>query len=160
MSKQPGSLNKQKSVKLVKVTLKKDPSVSTARKELKKVDINKNGDTENFQPGITSGTSNKPKNKLDTNKKSFHEDVKKLKNTGEKLNSALYDANGIHIASGKNICDCLMAGCSGCFYPCEKCGSSLCGLVCRCNRDFVYEEVMFEGSNLFVKFEDTLNNPL
>lgn len=41
------------------------------------------------------------------------------------------DNRGVHIASGKNVCDCLEEGCAGCFFPCPKCGSQMCGVECR-----------------------------
>ncbi|XP_049269802.1 uncharacterized protein LOC119386266 isoform X2 [Rhipicephalus sanguineus] len=56
-----------------------------------------------------------------------------------------YTARGIHIASNKDACDCLQPSCPGCHFPCSKCGSQKCGDECRCNRNYVYEQIEVEG---------------
>ncbi|CAG9540932.1 unnamed protein product [Cercopithifilaria johnstoni] len=37
------------------------------------------------------------------------------------------------------LCDCLRTSCPGCHYPCEKCGSRMCGPACQRNRDYIIE---------------------
>ena len=59
------------------------------------------------------------------------------KNNKNYSSDKLYDENGVHIASGKDICDCLEGGCSGCFNPCANCGSKKCSFKCRCLRKYV-----------------------
>ncbi|XP_065291357.1 uncharacterized protein [Dermacentor albipictus] len=56
-----------------------------------------------------------------------------------------YNARGIHIKSNKDACDCLQDDCPGCHFPCPKCGSQKCGDECRCNRNYVYEQIEVEG---------------
>ena len=55
---------------------------------------------------------------------------------------AAYDDRGIHINSGKDLCDCLDLKCPGCFFPCKSCGSNKCGRKCRCERKWMYTQVV------------------
>uniref|UniRef100_A0A915PM77 ARF7 effector protein C-terminal domain-containing protein n=1 Tax=Setaria digitata TaxID=48799 RepID=A0A915PM77_9BILA len=53
-----------------------------------------------------------------------------------------HDEEGYLIRSdGRTVrlCDCLRVSCPGCHYPCEKCGSRLCGPGCQKNRDYIIE---------------------
>uniref|UniRef100_A0A8R1XZP5 ARF7EP_C domain-containing protein n=3 Tax=Onchocerca TaxID=6281 RepID=A0A8R1XZP5_ONCVO len=43
------------------------------------------------------------------------------------------------------LCDCLRKSCPGCHYPCEKCGSRMCGPACQKNRDFTIENFLTEA---------------
>lgn len=117
-----------------------------AMKKVPKTNLGKNNEdiAKNSKSAKSIGAKNEVKNK----------------ETKSKSNKALYDAKGIHIASGKNLCDCLLPGCSGCFYPCEKCGSPMCGMVCRCNRDFVYDATRYESasSHFLATFKNLVNN--
>ena len=54
----------------------------------------------------------------------------------------LFDENGTHRESGKNVCDCLKDGCPGCFFPCKSCGSVKCGRKCRSLRKWFYTRVV------------------
>jgi hypothetical protein len=56
--------------------------------------------------------------------------------------SAAYNTEGIHINSGKDLCDCLDLDCLGCFFPCSKCGSTKCGSKCRSGRKWMYQQVV------------------
>lgn len=117
-----------------------------------------------------SGPSNPDKNSSDTKKpptsnkflENFNPETsyrerrklnRQIRNAGtaKRHPGALYDENGIHIASGMDICDCLFAKCQGCFYECPKCSSTKCGMECRVNRKYVYEQVDFEGMTLFLR---------
>ncbi|XP_018423332.1 PREDICTED: ARL14 effector protein [Nanorana parkeri] len=60
----------------------------------------------------------------------------------------VYDARGILIASGMDLCDCLDEDCMGCFYSCRKCGSNKCGVECRCDRKWAYEQIEVEGGEV------------
>ncbi|KAJ8281004.1 hypothetical protein GJAV_G00062230 [Gymnothorax javanicus] len=62
--------------------------------------------------------------------------------------SKVYDSRGLLIASGRDICDCLDVDCMGCFYPCPDCGSRKCGVECRCDRKWLYEQVEVEGGEI------------
>ncbi|XP_017772846.1 PREDICTED: ARL14 effector protein-like [Nicrophorus vespilloides] len=71
-----------------------------------------------------------------------------------KGNGALYNNKGIHNATGRDLCDCLEPECPGCFYPCKKCGSTKCGVDCRCMRKFKYDSIEYHG------YSFTKKNPL
>lgn len=62
--------------------------------------------------------------------------------------SKVYDSKGLLIANGCDVCDCLDIECMGCFYPCPGCGSRKCGVECRCNRKWLYEQVEVEGGEI------------
>ncbi|EFA09931.1 ARL14 effector protein [Tribolium castaneum] len=64
---------------------------------------------------------------------------------------ALYDENGIHIATCIDLCDCLSEECVGCFLPCPKCGSRKCGIDCRVHRKYVYDQLEYHGYDIVVK---------
>lgn len=49
-----------------------------------------------------------------------------------------YDETGCIISTGRDLCDCLIEDCPGCFYPCENCRSLKCGKECRVNRRWHY----------------------
>lgn len=57
----------------------------------------------------------------------------------------VYDEGGRMVTTGKDVCDCLMRECPGCFYPCENCGSPRCGRECRANRKWQYSSAEVEG---------------
>ncbi|MGH0145517.1 UNVERIFIED_CONTAM: hypothetical protein FKN15_026840 [Acipenser sinensis] len=62
--------------------------------------------------------------------------------------SKVYDSAGLLISSGLDLCDCLDEDCLGCFYPCPECGSRKCGVECRCDRKWLYEQVEIEGGEI------------
>ncbi|KAJ8394921.1 hypothetical protein AAFF_G00040440 [Aldrovandia affinis] len=62
--------------------------------------------------------------------------------------SKVYDNRGLLISSGRDMCDCLDVDCMGCFYPCPDCGSRKCGVECRCDRKWLYEQVEVEGGEI------------
>ncbi|XP_072527300.1 ARL14 effector protein [Salminus brasiliensis] len=62
--------------------------------------------------------------------------------------SKVYDSQGLLISCGRDLCDCLDADCMGCFYPCPDCSSRKCGVECRCDRKWLYEQVEVEGGEI------------
>ncbi|XP_048886219.1 ARL14 effector protein isoform X2 [Brienomyrus brachyistius] len=62
--------------------------------------------------------------------------------------SKVYDSEGLLIVNGCDMCDCLDVECMGCFYPCLGCNSRKCGVECRCNRKWLYEQVEVEGGEI------------
>jgi len=74
-----------------------------------------------------------------------------VNNITRKVPGAAYDDSGIHIASGVDLCDCLQKACPGCHFPCPKCKSPKCGIECRCNRKYVYDQIEYHGCDLVVK---------
>ena len=51
---------------------------------------------------------------------------------------AVYNNEGHLSASKQDVCDCMSQECPGCHFPCMRCGSSKCGVECRCNRKWQY----------------------
>ncbi|XP_072905961.1 ARL14 effector protein-like isoform X3 [Hemitrygon akajei] len=64
------------------------------------------------------------------------------------IKSKVYDSQGLLIFSGLDRCDCLDDRCLGCFYPCPNCGSQKCGIECRCDRKWLYEQIEVEGGEI------------
>lgn len=62
--------------------------------------------------------------------------------------SKVYDSKGKLLSCGQDACDCLDVDCMGCFYPCPECGSRKCGVECRCDRKWLYEQVEVEGGEI------------
>ncbi|KAM4603055.1 ARL14 effector protein [Polymixia lowei] len=62
--------------------------------------------------------------------------------------SKVYDSKGRLLSNGKDMCDCLDVDCMGCFYPCPECSSRKCGVECRCDRKWLYEQVEVEGGEI------------
>lgn len=54
----------------------------------------------------------------------------------------LYSDTGIHLASGRDLCDCLDTRCPGCHEECKACGTQKCGMECRSNRTWCHREVI------------------
>ncbi|XP_071794586.1 ARL14 effector protein-like [Asterias amurensis] len=65
----------------------------------------------------------------------------------------MYDEKGRLLDTHKNLCDCLNDKCPGCHYPCPQCTSTKCGVQCRCNRKWVYNQIENESGGDLVKFE-------
>ncbi|XP_043561519.1 ARL14 effector protein-like isoform X1 [Chiloscyllium punctatum] len=64
------------------------------------------------------------------------------------IKSKVYDSQGLLICSRMDRCDCLDEDCLGCFYPCPNCGSQKCGVECRCDRKWLYEQIEIEGGEV------------
>lgn len=64
---------------------------------------------------------------------------------------ALYDESGVHIETYVDLCDCLQRTCTGCHFPCPKCKSQKCGIECRVNRKFMYDQIEYQGCDTTVK---------
>ena len=58
----------------------------------------------------------------------------------------VYNNVGVRLSDGADVCDCLMADCPGCHFPCARCSSPKCGGECRNNRCWYYMEAVIEGS--------------
>ncbi|XP_075224626.1 ARL14 effector protein [Lycorma delicatula] len=85
---------------------------------------------ENFDPE----RSNREKRKL----------TRKIYNSTKKP-ATLYNEKGTHIGTGKDLCDCLVEDCPGCFFPCPRCRSFRCGHECRVSRKWMYDGYEVEG---------------
>ncbi|KAE9554194.1 hypothetical protein FO519_002615 [Halicephalobus sp. NKZ332] len=46
----------------------------------------------------------------------------------------------------ERICDCFNKDCPGCFRPCKKCGSRMCGVVCQINRKLIPFKIQEQGA--------------
>lgn len=68
--------------------------------------------------------------------------------TATSVKSRVYDSEGRLLVNNKDMCDCLDVDCMGCFYPCPRCCSRKCGVECRCDRKWLYEQVEVEGGEI------------
>ncbi|XP_042197334.1 ARL14 effector protein isoform X3 [Callorhinchus milii] len=93
---------------------------------------------------FTPETSRREKRKLQT--KQPHQSIADRQTMPPK--SKVYDAQGLLIFSGLDLCDCLDEDCLGCFYPCPRCASQKCGVECRCDRKWLYEQIEIEGGEI------------
>ncbi|XP_022187078.1 ARL14 effector protein [Nilaparvata lugens] len=71
-----------------------------------------------------------------------------LSHTRAMAPNSVYNEFGVHVASGRDMCDCFSSSCPGCFLPCPKCRSSKCGIDCRVNRKWSYDLYHIEGIDL------------
>lgn len=76
----------------------------------------------------------------------FNRQNRKLKRQ-KKSALSLYDECGRIRHNGLDVCDCMDDDCPGCWFECEKCGSSKCGPECRTNRNFFYESIEIDGQS-------------
>lgn len=106
------------------------------RKKFDRFDLN-NKFMENFNPE----QSNRERRKLN----------RKIQYDGRR--NVLYNDRGIHLETGRDLCDCLDESCSGCHFPCpnSKCRSCKCGHECRQYRKWMYESIEIEGTKEIVK---------
>ncbi|MEE6516952.1 hypothetical protein FKM82_026845 [Ascaphus truei] len=68
-----------------------------------------------------------------------------------KVSVKKYDKRGKLLCNKRDLCDCLVEDCQGCFYPCPKCNSTKCGPECRCNRKWVYDRIQTEAGVVISK---------
>lgn len=71
--------------------------------------------------------------------------LQRIMKQSQKGRKSLYDEGGCFISDGRDLCDCLMEACPGCFYPCDTCRSAKCGRECRTLRQWHYENIEVEG---------------
>uniref|UniRef100_A0A0K0DKC5 ARF7EP_C domain-containing protein n=1 Tax=Angiostrongylus cantonensis TaxID=6313 RepID=A0A0K0DKC5_ANGCA len=84
--------------------------------------------------------------------------VNEDRDTIQEKRQVFHDKRGKLIIPGEEcitICDCLLAECHGCHWPCEHCGSRLCGTMCQQNRKKFVSQV----KQLGVTPETVTNNP-
>ncbi|XP_053544885.1 ARL14 effector protein [Bombina bombina] len=92
------------------------------------------------QTEIAPETSKREKRRTTAAKAANHSDRQTIP-----AKNKVYDQNGILLFNGMDLCDCLDEDCLGCFYSCPKCGSNKCGVECRCDRKWLYEQIEIEG---------------
>ncbi|XP_026273101.1 ARL14 effector protein [Frankliniella occidentalis] len=105
------------------------------RKKSDRFDLKNNKFMENFNPE----QSNRERRKLN----------RKINYEGRR--NVVYTDRGIHIESGKDLCDCLDESCPGCHFACPKCQSKKCGHECRSHRKWMYDLIEIEGTREVVK---------
>lgn len=115
------------------------PNYTTRRQAALAVAKALSSDTNKFMENFDPETSSRERRKL----------TRKI--TPRRVPGALYDENGVHITTDVDLCDCLNVNCPGCHFPCKKCNSKKCGVDCRANRKFIYEEIEYHGYDFFVK---------
>lgn len=67
-----------------------------------------------------------------------------------------HDEYGIRISDKRDVCDCQNLDCPGCHFPCPSCGSEKCGVECRCDRLWTYDEdVDLQTPSVQLNFSNT-----
>uniref|UniRef100_H3AKY4 ARF like GTPase 14 effector protein n=2 Tax=Latimeria chalumnae TaxID=7897 RepID=H3AKY4_LATCH len=116
-----------------------DPEGRTA-KALKSLQFANPGRQTEFTPG----TGKREKRRLQS-KQQTHANADRQMMPAK---SKVYDSQGLLLFNRMDLCDCLDEDCLGCFYPCPNCGSRKCGVECRCDRKWLYEQVEIEGGEV------------
>ncbi|KAG8438237.1 hypothetical protein GDO86_008798 [Hymenochirus boettgeri] len=116
---------------------KKPHGKGRAAKALKSLQFANPGKQTEFAPE----TSKREKRRLQSKSTPSNSDRQTIASNKNKV----YDSKGILIFNGRDLCDCLDEDCPGCFYACKKCGSHKCGVECRCDRKWLYEQIEVEG---------------
>ncbi|MEE6499080.1 hypothetical protein FKM82_003309 [Ascaphus truei] len=118
---------------------KRHHSDGRAAKALKSLQFANPGRQTEFQPE----TSKREKRRLQIKTTPANSDRQTLP-----AKSKVYDSSGVLLLNGMDLCDCLDEDCFGCFYICTKCGSNKCGIECRCDRKWLYEQIEIEGGDI------------
>ncbi|XP_053305181.1 ARL14 effector protein [Spea bombifrons] len=118
---------------------RRKPSDGRAAKALKSLQFANPGRQTEFTPE----TSKREKRRQQTKSTTGSTDRQILPSKNK-----VYDSNGILLSNGRDLCDCLDENCLGCFYECKKCGSHKCGVECRCDRKWFYEQIEVEGGEV------------
>ncbi|XP_055858992.1 ARL14 effector protein [Episyrphus balteatus] len=65
--------------------------------------------------------------------------------------NSLYDEYGRVKHNKADVCDCMDEECNGCWFECESCMGTKCGIQCRVNRKFFYDCITFDGKDATIK---------
>uniref|UniRef100_A0A914M9T1 ARF7 effector protein C-terminal domain-containing protein n=1 Tax=Meloidogyne incognita TaxID=6306 RepID=A0A914M9T1_MELIC len=98
--------------------------------------------------GLTEYATNRPKRNKIRNKAINEESSRNTNKPGNYTGKLFHNQKG-HLTTSRgavDLCDCLDLECSGCNYPCKKCGSQKCSYSCRNNRRTYIESIDELGS--------------
>lgn len=68
------------------------------------------------------------------------EQASKRSNKKNVKKQPFHDEYGLRISDKRDVCDCQNLDCPGCHFPCPSCGSEKCGVECRCDRLWTYDQ--------------------
>uniref|UniRef100_A0A1I8BJL9 ARF7EP_C domain-containing protein n=1 Tax=Meloidogyne hapla TaxID=6305 RepID=A0A1I8BJL9_MELHA len=100
---------------------------------------------------VTEYSNSRPKrNNKNKNKTSNRESSRNANKANGSTNRLSHNQKGQLITNRGTVdlCDCLSLECSGCNYPCKKCGSQKCSYSCRNNRRTYIESIDELGSGI------------
>ncbi|XP_061391635.1 ARL14 effector protein-like [Musca vetustissima] len=109
---------------------------------------------QNRREGLRMSLRERPKPGESNNTNSSSQEIRRAKRKAGANSRCLYDEYGRIRHNGKDVCDCLDDECPGCWYECENCGSTKCGVQCRVHRKFYYESIKFDGKDGVVNNKD------
>ncbi|TKS69535.1 ARL14 effector protein ARF7 effector protein [Collichthys lucidus] len=122
------------------------PTIFTHGQDSSKIELRKRGvipkETPVVTPMVTPADRERQRDAINVRR----EKRGGMRSMGAK--SRVYDSKGRLLSNSKDMCDCLDVDCMGCFYPCPECGSRKCGVECRCDRKWLYEQVEVEGGEI------------
>ncbi|XP_055627623.1 ARL14 effector protein [Toxorhynchites rutilus septentrionalis] len=111
--------------------------------------------TRRYESGQLKKLETDPKFLANFNPETSRREKRKLNRKSTPLvvpkTTGIYNEKGIHRDSGRDMCDCLDLGCSGCHFPCQCCGSAKCGPHCRVTRKWMYETIEHDAKDLVIK---------